>query len=77
VLFPRRGLKIISPALVAGRCSNRAVTLALLRIANGRLESSAEAKAMLDAQELAALERDRQAALARIAELRSSLLANP
>ena len=32
---------------------------------------------MVDAQELAAIERDRQAALARIAELRTSLLADP
>ena len=32
---------------------------------------------MLNAQELAAMERDRQAALARIAEVRASLLANP
>jgi hypothetical protein len=56
---------------------DRALTLALLRSANGCLESSAEAKAMLDAQERAAMERDRQAALARIAELRASLLADP
>ena len=56
---------------------DRALTLALLRSANGCLESSAKARAMLDTQELAALEQDRQSALARIAELRSSLLANP
>jgi hypothetical protein len=55
---------------------DRSLTLALLRSANGCVESSAEAKAMLDTQELDAIERDRQAALARIAELRSSLLAN-
>ena len=55
---------------------DRSLTLALLRSANGCLESTAKAKAMLDAQERAAMERDRQAALARIAELRSSLLAN-
>jgi len=56
---------------------DRSLTLALLKSANGGLESKAKAKAMLDGQELAALERDRQAALARIAELRASLLANP
>src|SRR5271165_6692095 len=56
---------------------DRSLTLALLRSANGCLESKARAKAMLDAQERAAMERDRQAALARIAELRASLLANP
>ena len=56
---------------------DRSLTLALLRSANGCLESSARAKAMLDAQERAAMERDRQAALARIRELRLSLLANP
>src|SRR5579871_1869723 len=63
--------------LGAGRFTlDRALTLALLRSAKGCLESAAKAKAMLDAQEHATLERDRQAALARIAELRSSLLAN-
>ena len=56
---------------------DRGLTLALLRSADGCLESSAKAKAMLDAQEFAAFEQDRQVALARIAELRSSLLANP
>ena len=56
---------------------DRPLVLALLRSANGCLESRARAKAMLDAQELAALARDREAALARIRELRSSLLANP
>lgn len=56
---------------------DRALTLALLRSAKGEPQGSARAKAMLDAQERAAVERDRQAALARIAELRSSLLANP
>jgi hypothetical protein len=55
---------------------DRALTLALLKSANGGLESTAKANAMLDAQERAAMERDRQAALARIAELRTSLLAN-
>ena len=55
---------------------DRALTLALLQSANGCLESTARAKAMLDAQECAAMARDRQAALARIAELRASLLAN-
>jgi hypothetical protein len=53
----------------------RALTLALLRSANGCLESRARAKAMLNAQEHAALERDRQAALSRLSELRASLLA--
>ena len=53
---------------------DRSLTLALLRSVDGCLESTARAKLMLDAQELAAMERDRQAALARIAELRSSLL---
>src|SRR5271166_4031639 len=63
--------------LGAGRFTlDRALTLALLRSANGCLESNAKAKAMLDAQERAATERDRQAALARIRELRASLLAN-
>jgi hypothetical protein len=48
----------------------------LLRSANGCPESRARAKATLDAQERAAFERDRQAALARIDELRASLLAD-
>jgi hypothetical protein len=56
---------------------DRALTLALLRSANGCLESRARAKAMLDAQERAEIERDRQAALARVRELRGSLLTNP
>ena len=56
---------------------DRSLTLALLRSANGCLESTARAKLILDAQERAATERDRQAALARIAELRASLLADP
>jgi hypothetical protein len=61
--------------LGAGRFTlDRPLTLALLRSANGCLESRARAKAMLDAQELATLERDRQAAIARIGELRASLL---
>ena len=46
---------------------DRSLTLALLRSVDGCLESTARAKLMLDAQELAAMERDRQAALARIA----------
>ena len=54
---------------------DRALTLALLQSANGSMESTAIAKAMLDTQERAAMERDRQAALARIGELRASLLA--
>jgi hypothetical protein len=53
---------------------DRALTLDLLRSADGCLESRARAKAMLDAQQRAAMERDRQAALARISELRASLL---
>jgi hypothetical protein len=64
--------------LGAGRFTlDRSLTLVLLRSANGCLESMARAKAMLDAQELAALARDRQAALARIEELRASLLGDP
>ncbi len=64
--------------LHAGRFTlDRSLVFALLRSANGSPESMARAKAMLDAQERAAMERDRQAALARIAELRSSLLTNP
>ena len=47
---------------------DRSLTLALLRSAKGGLESRTIAKAMLDAQERAAVERDRQAALARIAD---------
>ena len=67
-----------SQRLGAGRFTlDRSLTLALLQSAKGCLESTARAKAMVDAQELAAIERDRQAALARIAELRTSLLANP
>jgi hypothetical protein len=63
--------------LMGGRFTlDRSLTLALLRSANGCLKSTARAKLMLDAQERAAMERDRQAALARIRELRSSLLAN-
>ena len=53
---------------------DRPLTLALLRSADGCLESKARAKAMLDAQEQAAVKRDRQAALARIGQLRLSLL---
>jgi hypothetical protein len=55
---------------------DRPLTLALLRSTAGCLESSARARAMLDVQELAAIERDRQEALGRIRELRSSLLAD-
>ena len=43
----------------------------------GDPHDKAKVKAMLDNQEHAAIERNRQAALARIAELRSSLQANP
>lgn len=53
---------------------DRSLTLALLQSAKGSMESTAIAKAMLDIQERAAMERDRQAALARIGELRASLL---
>jgi hypothetical protein len=53
---------------------DRSLTLALLRSADG--DPVAGAKAMLDAQERAAMERDRQAALALNHALRSSLLAN-
>jgi hypothetical protein len=61
--------------LGAGRFTlDRPLVLALLGSANGCLESKARAKAIIDAQELAAMERDRQAALARIAELRAVLL---
>ena len=56
---------------------DRALTLALLGSANGDRAREAKAKAMLDARELAAMELDRQAALARIDNLRASLLANP
>jgi hypothetical protein len=56
---------------------DRSLTIALLRSANGCLQSAAKAKAMLDVQERAAMEQDRQAALARVSELRGSLLANP
>src|SRR5271166_4416675 len=63
--------------LGAGRFTlDRALTLALLRSAKGEPQGRARAKATLDAQERAAMERDRQAALARIPELRASLLAN-
>jgi hypothetical protein len=63
--------------LGAGRFTlDRPLTLALLGSAKGCLESTAKAKAMLEVQERAAFERDRQAALARIAKWRSSLLAN-
>jgi len=47
---------------------DRPLTLALLRSADGCLEKRAKAKAMLNAQEHTALERDRQAGRARIAE---------
>jgi len=56
---------------------DHSLTLALLRSANGCLESGARAKAMLDAQERAAMERDLQAARAVNRELRASLLADP
>jgi hypothetical protein len=55
---------------------DRALTLALLGSARGCLKSRAKAKAMLDAEELAAFERDRQAGLAALGALRASLLAN-
>jgi hypothetical protein len=56
---------------------DRPLVVALLRSAKGDRVCEAKAKAMLDAQERAAMERDRQAALARVGELRASLLANP
>ena len=56
---------------------DRVLTLALLKSAKGNPDAKARAKAMLDAQERAATERDRQAVLERIAELRASLLTNP
>jgi hypothetical protein len=63
--------------LRAGRFMlDRPLTLALLGSAKGCLESAARAKAMLDAQERAALERDRQAGLAALGVLRASILAN-
>jgi len=48
----------------------------LLRSADGDPVARAGAKAMLNAQERAAMERDRQAALVLNRALRSSLLAN-
>jgi hypothetical protein len=56
---------------------DRSLTLALLKGAKGDSAARVKAKAMLDAQDLAALERDRQEALARLGGLRASLLANP
>jgi hypothetical protein len=53
---------------------DRPLVLVLLKSAKGEPNDRAKAKAMLDAQERAAMERDRQAALARISELRASLL---
>ena len=55
---------------------DRPLVVALLESANRDRVWEAKAKAMLDAQERAAMERDRQAALARISELRASLLTN-
>ena len=48
---------------------DHSLTLALFRSANGDPAEAGKAKAMLDAQERAAMERDRQAALARIARI--------
>jgi hypothetical protein len=56
---------------------DHSLTLALLRSANGNPVARAEAKAMLDTQERAAMERDLQAALALNRELRASLLGGP
>ena len=56
---------------------DRPLVFALLESAKGDPAAKTRAKAMLEAQERAAMARDRQAALARIAELRASLLANP
>jgi hypothetical protein len=50
---------------------DRPLTLALLKSVTGDPHGRARAKAMLDAQELAAMERDRKEALGRINELRA------
>ena len=75
VTVTRELARVEARKLRAGRFTlDRSLTLALLRSADGCLESRASEGDFLDAQELAALEQDRQAALARIAELRASLL---
>jgi hypothetical protein len=56
---------------------DHSLTLALLRSAKGDRMREAKAKAMLGAQERAAMERDLQAALALNRELRASLLTSP
>jgi hypothetical protein len=55
---------------------DRPLTLALLKSAKGDPVATARARAMLDAHERAALERDRQAGLAALGVLRASLLAD-
>jgi len=58
--------------LGAGRFMlDHALTLALLRSANGDPAARAKAKAMLDAQESAAIQRDRERALAIVIDLRA------
>ena len=58
--------------LGAGRFTlDRSLTLALLRSAKGEPHGRARAKAMLDAQERAAIERDREQALAVVNRLRT------
>jgi hypothetical protein len=55
---------------------DRSLTFVLLKSAKGELHNR-QPKAMLDAQERAAFERDRQAGLAALGVLRASLLADP
>jgi len=58
--------------LGAGRFTlDRSLTLALLKSAKGEPQGRARAKAMLDAQERAAIERDRERALAIVNGLRA------
>jgi hypothetical protein len=61
--------------LGAGRFTlHRSLTLALLKSAKGDPAARAKAKAMLDAQERAAIERDRQRALAIVNRLRAEAM---
>jgi hypothetical protein len=70
----REHARVEAHRLMGGRFMlDRSLTFALLRSANGCLKSTAKAKAMLNAQERAAMERDRQAALVRLSELPASL----
>jgi len=74
----RERARVEARKLGAGRFAlDRPLTLALLKSANGCLDSKVRAKAMLDAQERAAFERDRQAGPAALGVLRASLLGNP